>query len=233
VVTGQSVTSLDELPAVEIILLDVMPSAAVEIGAGRIEPRLRRRLLSRRAGPGVFKLDLALAGPIPWSDPISPTAGTVHVGGTWEEVAAAENQVHAGRHPERPFVLLAQQSLFDPSRAPSGKETVWAYCHVPNGSDVDMTDAVERQIERFAPGFRDLIIHRHTMTAVQLEAHNPNYVGGDIAGGGFGMQKVLQLGTSSPYRLGAGLYLCSSATPPGAGVHGMCGYHAARAALKA
>jgi phytoene dehydrogenase-like protein len=232
IVTSRKVESVDDLPAVETVLLDVMPRAAVRIGGARIEPRQRRRLLGRRAGPGVFKVDYALAGPIPWRDPFSPQAGTVHVGGTWEEVAAAEDEVHSGRHPDRPFVLLAQQSLFDRSRAPTGRETAWAYCHVPNGSDVDMTDAIESQIERFAPGFKDLILDRHMMSARQLEAHNPNYIGGDIAGGGFGMQKVLQLGSVGPYRLGKGLFLCSSATPPGAGVHGMCGYYAARAALR-
>jgi phytoene dehydrogenase-like protein len=231
ITTGQRVESVDDLPPVETVLLDVMPRAAVLIGGARIEPRQRRRLLGRRVGPAVFKVDYALAGPIPWADPLSPQAGTVHLGGTWEEVAAAEEEVHAGRHPERPFVLLAQQSRFDSSRAPPGGETAWAYCHVPNGSDIDMSDAIEAQIERFAPGFKDLVLERHEMNALQLERHNPNYVGGDISGGGFGMQKVLQLGSIAPYRLGEGLYLCSSATPPGAGVHGMCGYNAARAAL--
>ena len=230
--TGRTVSSLGELPPVRMVLLDVMPRAAIRIGGDRVDPRHRRRLSARRAGPAVFKIDYALAGALPWSDPHSPDAGTVHVGGTWEEVSEAETQVHAGRHPERPFVLVAQQSRFDPTRAPDGKQTAWAYCHVPNGSEVDMTEAVESQIERFAPGFRDLILHRHTMNSRQLEAHNPNYIGGDIAGGGFGVQKVFQLGSIGPYRLGEGLFLCSSATPPGAGVHGMCGYYAARAALK-
>jgi phytoene dehydrogenase-like protein len=230
--TGRVVGSVDELPAARRVLLDVMPRAAIRIGGDRVDPRHRRRLSGRRAGPAVFKIDYALSGVIPWSDEHSPMAGTVHVGGTWEEVAEAEGQVHGGRHPERPFVLVAQQSRFDPSRAPDGMHTAWAYCHVPNGSEVDMTEAVEAQIERFAPGFRDLVLHRHTMNAGQLEAHNPNYIGGDIAGGGFGMQKVFQLGSVAPYRIGEGLFLCSSATPPGAGVHGMCGYYAARAALK-
>jgi phytoene dehydrogenase-like protein len=230
--TGRKVSSLSDLPSARAVILDVMPRAAIRIGGDRVDPRHRRRLSGRRAGPAVFKIDLALAGPIPWSDPLSPQAGTVHVGGSWEAVSEAEAQVHAGRHPERPFVLVAQQSLFDRSRAPEGRETAWAYCHVPNGSDVDMTEAIESQIERFAPGFRDLILDRHTMDARQFEAHNPNYIGGDIAGGGFGMQKVFQLGAVGPYRLGDGLFLCSSATPPGAGVHGMCGYYAARAALK-
>jgi phytoene dehydrogenase-like protein len=137
----------------------------------------------------------------------------------------------AGGHPRRPFVLLAQQSLFDDSRAPEGKHTAWGYCHVPNGSGVDMTDAIERQVERFAPGFRDLILERHTRSAVGYESYNPNYVGGDIGGGVFGLRKLLQVGKKRPYTLGPGVYLCSAATPPGAGVHGMCGYHAVRAAL--
>ncbi len=230
--TGRMIGSLDELPRAPAVILDVMPRAAVRIGGARVSPRDRRRLTAWKGGPAVFKVDWALDGPIPWADEWSPQAGTVHVGGTWEEVAAAEDQVHAGQHPERPFVLVAQQSRFDPSRAPEGKHTAWGYCHVPSGSDVDMTSAIEAQLERFAPGFKDLILERHTMNAGQFEAHNPNYIRGDIAGGGFGVKKVFQLGSTAPYRLGDGLYLCSSATPPGAGVHGMCGYYAARAALK-
>jgi phytoene dehydrogenase-like protein len=231
--TGRLVTSLQELPPAGIVILDLMPGAAIRIAGDRIESRQRRRLSGRTAGPAVFKVDWALDGPIPWEDEPSRQAGTVHVGGAWEEVAAAEDAVHAGRHPDRPFVLVAQQSLFDASRAPSGKHTAWGYCHVPSGSDIDMTEAIEQQIERFAPGFGDLILQRHTMNASALEAHNPNYVAGDISGGGFGMRKVFQLGSTGPYRLGDGLYLCSSATPPGAGVHGMSGYYAAQAALRA
>ncbi len=230
--TGRMIGSLEELPPARMVLLDVMPRAAIRIGGDRVNPRDRRRLSAWKKGPAVFKVDWALDGPIPWVDEWSPQAGTVHVGGTWEQVVEAEDQVHAGSHPDRPFVLVAQQSLFDPTRAPEGKQTAWAYCHVPNGSDVDMTAAIEAQIDRFAPGFSDLIIGRHTMNAGQFEAHNPNYIGGDIAGGGFGLKKVFQLGSTAPYRIGDGLFLCSSATPPGAGVHGMCGYYAARAALK-
>jgi phytoene dehydrogenase-like protein len=176
-------------------------------------------------------MDWALDGPIPWSDPLTASAATVHVGGTYTEVESAERQVFKGKHSERPFVLLAQQSLFDDTRAPDGKHTAWGYCHVPNGSDVDMTDAAEHQIERFAPGFKDLILERSTMSSTAFESYNPNYVGGDIGGGGFGLKKILQMGAKRPYQLGDGVYLCSSAAPPGAGVHGMCGYHAARAAL--
>lgn len=230
--TGRMIGSLDELPDAPAVILDVMPRAAVRIGGNRVNGWDRRKLTGWKAGPAVFKVDWALDGPIPWADEWSPKAGTVHVGGSWEEVAAAEDQVHAGVHPQRPFVLVAQQSRFDPTRAPEGKHTAWGYCHVPSGSDVDMTEAIERQMERFAPGFRDLILERHTMDAGQFEAHNPNYIRGDIAGGGFGVKKVFQLGSTAPYRIGDGLFLCSSATPPGAGVHGMCGYYAARAALK-
>jgi phytoene dehydrogenase-like protein len=230
--TGRLVGSLDELPSANVVILDVMPRAAVRIGGDRVSAWDRRRLTGWKTGPAVFKVDWALDGPIPWADDWSPKAGTVHVGGTWEEVASAEDQVHAGVHPQRPFVLVAQQSRFDPTRAPEGKHTAWGYCHVPSGSDVDMTEAIERQVERFAPGFRDLVIARHTMNAGQFEAHNPNYIKGDIAGGGFGVKKVFQLGSTAPYKIGDGVFLCSSATPPGAGVHGMCGYYAARAALK-
>ena len=230
--TGRMIRSVADLPPARVVILDVMPRAAIRIGGDRVSPRDRRRLSGWKTGPAVFKVDWALDGPIPWSDESSPQAGTVHVGGSWEQVAESEDKVHSGAHPDRPFVFVAQQSLFDPTRAPAGKQTAWGYCHVPSGSDVDMTDAIEDQIERFAPGFRDLVIGRHTMNAAQFEAHNPNYIRGDIAGGGFGLKKVFQIGSTAPYRLGEGLYLCSSATPPGAGVHGMCGYYAARAALR-
>jgi phytoene dehydrogenase-like protein len=188
-----------------------------------------------RYGPGVFKLDLALDGPIPWRAADCLRAGTVHVGGTLDEIAAAERAVWQGKAPERPFVLLAQQSLFDPSRAPAGKQTVWAYCHVPNGYTGDMTEAIEAQIERFAPGFRQRILARHAMSAADMERYDANYIGGDINGG---VQDLMQLFTRptiqlNPYAMPApGLYLCSSSTPPGGGVHGMCGYFAAQAALR-
>jgi phytoene dehydrogenase-like protein len=230
--TGRMIGSLDELPTNRAVVLDVMPRAAVRIGGNRVSPRDRRRLTGWKVGPAVFKVDWALDSAIPWADESSPLAGTVHVGGTWEEVAEAEDQVHAGNHPDRPLVLVAQQSRFDPTRAPEGKHTAWGYCHVPSGSDVDMTEAIESQMERFAPGFKDLVLDRHSMNAAQFEVHNPNYIRGDIAGGGFGVKKVFQLGATAPYRIGEGLFLCSSATPPGAGVHGMCGYYAARAVLK-
>ncbi len=227
---GRMVTSVDELPG-GMVFLDVMPSAAFRIAGKRISPAKARRLSRWAPGPGVFKVDWALDGPIPWLDPMSHQSATVHVGGRYAEVAAAERAVTRGEHPRRPFVLLAQQSLFDDTRAPDGKHTAWGYCHVPNGSDVDMTGAIEGQIERFAPGFKDLILQRSTRDSTQFQRHNPNYVGGDIGGGRYGLKKVLQLGDKAPYHLGGDVYLCSSATPPGAGVHGMCGYHAVRAAL--
>ena len=231
--TGHRVESLDEFGDASAFLLDVMPEAGLKLAGGRVGPASRRRWSGRKVGSSVFKVDWALDGPIPWSDELSGRAGTVHLGGTFEEVMAAEAAVHAGHHPERPFVLLAQQTPFDPTRAPAGKHTAWAYCHVPRGSDVDMTGAIESQVERFAPGFRDVILQRSTMDRRALEAHNPNYVGGDIGGGSFGLRKVFQFGDIRPYRMAERVYVCSSASPPGAGVHGMCGYHAANAALRA
>jgi phytoene dehydrogenase-like protein len=230
--TGRRVESIEELEG-DHFFLDVMPPAAYRIAKHRLSQSSLWGLRRWKPGPGVFKLDWALDGPIPWSDPLSPDAATVHLGGTWDEIEASERQVFAGGHAEHPFVILAQQSLFDDTRAPRGKHTAWAYCHVPNGSTVDMTSAIEAQLERFAPGFTDLVLERHTRNAPDYERYNPNFVGGDIGGGRFGLRKVLQIGAKRPYRLGDGVYLCSSATPPGAGVHGMCGYFAARAALDA
>lgn len=227
---GRRVESVDELPPGP-ILLDVMPSAAHRIARGRISPGKARRLSRWEPGPGIFKVDWALDEPIPWADPASAQAATVHLGGRYAEVAASERAVARGEHPRRPFVLLAQQSLFDESRAPEGKHTAWGYCHVPNGSKVDMTEAIENQIERFAPGFRDIVLERTTRGPMGYQLYNANYIGGDIGGGQYGLRKLLQVGAESPYSLGGDVYLCSSATPPGAGVHGMCGYHAARAAL--
>ncbi len=227
---GRTVGDVAEVPA-ELVFLDVMPPAALAIAGDRISSASARRLARWKPGPGVFKVDWALDGPIPWSDPTCAEAATVHVGGRYEEVAAAERAVSRGDHPRRPFILMAQQSLFDETRAPAGKHTAWGYCHVPNGSDVDMTGAIEDQIERFAPGFKDLILGRSVRRPTEFEAYNPNYLGGDIGGGQYGVRKVLQIGKKAPYQLGGGVYICSAATPPGAGVHGMCGYHAVRAAL--
>jgi phytoene dehydrogenase-like protein len=230
--TGRTIRSIAELPHDAVVMLDVMPPAADEIAGTEMTTATRRRMRSWRSGPGVFKIDWALDGPVPWRDDHSGSAGTVHVGGTFAEIAASERQVQRGEHPQRPFVLVAQQSLFDPDRAPAGNQTLWGYCHVPSGSNVDMTDAIEAQIERFAPGFRDRILARHTMGTSAYEVYNPNYVGGNIAGGALTTRRFLGLGASRHYRLGERVYLCSSVTPPGAGVHGMCGYHAARAAVR-
>jgi phytoene dehydrogenase-like protein len=232
---GRPVRSLGDLPPAGQVLFDTTPEALASIAGDRLSARERGRLQRFKHGPGSFKVDYALDGPVPWRDEWSRRAGTVHVCGTAREVAISEAAVAAGRHAERPYVLVGQQSLIDPSRAPEGKHTLWAYCHVPNGSDVDMTEAIEAQIERFAPGFRDLILGRHTAGPAWFEAHNANYVGGDIAGGSnAGLRSVIRPRLSlTPYRTSdPALFLCSASTPPGAGVHGMCGYHAAKAALK-
>ena len=211
------------------------PRQLIAIAGDRLPEGYRRRLGRYRHGPGVCKVDFALDGPIPWRAAECLRAGTIHVGGTLEEIATAERAAWQGEHPERPFLILGQQSLFDPARAPAGKHTVWAYCHVPNGSTVDMTGRIEAQIERFAPGFRGRILARSTRTAAEMAAYNPNYIGGDINGG---VQDLRQLYTRpvaslNPYATPAsGIFLCSSSTPPGGGVHGMCGYFAAQAALK-
>jgi phytoene dehydrogenase-like protein len=228
------ISRLDELPPSTVVLADVVPRNLATIAGDRLPDRIRKRYLRFRHGPAVFKVDYALAGPVPWRDPATATAATVHVGGSFDEIAAAEAAVARGEHPERPFVLVAQQSLFDRTRAPAGRHTLWAYCHVPNGSTVDVTAAMERQIERFAPGFGETIIRRHRTTSADLEAGNPNYVGGDIAGGTPDLRQLFTRPVVSlrPWTTGvAGLYLCSSSTPPGAGVHGMCGLHAAKLAL--
>ncbi len=234
IVTGVQVKSLDTLPPARAILCDVTPRQLIAIAGQRLSPAYLRQLQRYRYGPGVFKIDYALDGPIPWKAEECARAGTVHVGGTLSEVAAAERAVAKGKHPEKPFLLVAQQSLFDPTRAPQGKHTLWAYCHVPNGSTFDMTERIETQIERFAPGFRDRILARHVMNTVELEQYNANYIGGDINGG---VQDLWQFFTRPTIRLVPystpvkGLYICSSSTPPGGGVHGMCGYFAAQAAL--
>jgi phytoene dehydrogenase-like protein len=233
--TGVTVASLDQLPQSAAVLFDVTPRQFLAIAGDAVPGRYRRALGGFRFGPGVFKIDWALAGPVPWTAEVCHLAGTLHLGGTLEEIAAAECDVAAGRHPERPFVLIAQQSRFDPTRAPAGRHTLWGYCHVPNGSTLDMTDRIERQIERFAPGFRDLILARSVLSPAALEDYNPNYVGGDINGGVSDLRQLVTRPTirrdpySTPNRR---LYLCSSSTPPGGGVHGMCGYFAAQSALR-
>lgn len=234
VVTGHFVTDLGELPPARALLLDVTPRQFVALAGPRLPAGYRRRLLRYRYGPGVCKVDYALDGPVPWRDPTCALAGTLHLGGTLPEIAASERAVWQGQHAPCPFVIAAQPSLFDPSRAPAGKHTLWAYCHVPHGSTLDVSAAVEAQIERFAPGFRQRILAKQVHSAAALEAYNPNYIGGDINGGvqscrQFWSRPVLQ---ANPYATPLpGVYLCSSSTPPGGGVHGMCGYHAARAVL--
>ena len=235
IVTGQMIQSLDELPSARAVFLDTTPRQFVQITGDRLPLRYCRQLEHYRYGPGVFKMDFALSAPIPWINPDIAQAATVHLGGTIGEISASEQAAWRGEHAERPFVLLAQHSLFDPTRAPQGNHTVWAYCHVPNGSTFDMSGRIEAQIERFAPGFRDLILAKTSRTAQAVEAYNPNYVGGDINGG---IQDWRQLFTRPTLRLNPystplkGVYLCSSATPPGGGVHGMCGYHAAHSAME-
>lgn len=233
--TERLVQSFRDIPATRVVLFDLTPKQLLNIAGERFSSLYRNQLERYRYGMGVFKVDWALDGPIPFTAPECRQAGTVHLGGTFEEIAQSEQASVEGQHPNRPFVLLAQQSLFDPTRAPVGKHTAWAYCHVPNGSTLDRTDAIEQQVERFAPGFRDHILARHTMTTEQVEAYNPNYIGGDINGG---ISDIRQLYTRpvlslSPYKTSApDIFICSSSTPPGGGVHGMCGYHAARTALR-
>jgi phytoene dehydrogenase-like protein len=235
IVSSTRVTSLDKLPPARATLFDVTPRQLLQIAGDRLPTGYRRSLGRYRYGPGVFKLDWALDGPIPWRAEDCARAGTVHLGATLPEIAASEKTVWQGQHPERPYVIVVQHTLFDPSRAPAGKHTGWAYCHVPNGSDFDMTERIEAQVERFAPGFRDLIMSRSVMGPAAMQHHNANYVGGDINGGVQDMGQLFTRPTVQPTPYATpvkGLYLCSSSTPPGGGVHGMCGYHAAQLALK-
>jgi phytoene dehydrogenase-like protein len=233
--TGRRIERLDELPPSRVVLFDTSPEQLSRIAGDALPAGYRRRLGRYRYGPGVFKLDWALDGPIPWRDPACLEASTVHVGGTLEEIAASERDMYHGRHPERPYLIVCQQSQFDASRAPAGRHTGYAYCHVPHGSTLDRTEAIERQIERFAPGFRDRILARHTMDPAWLERHNPNYKGGAVTGG---VADALQLWNRPVTRLdpyatpNPRLFICSAATPPGGGVHGQCGYWAARSALR-
>ncbi len=232
------VRSLDDLPLAKAILCDLSPRQVVAIAGDKLPPRYRRSLESYRHGPGAFKVDWALSGPIPWKDSVADAcgrAGTVHLGGTFGEIAESERAVAEGRHPERPYVLLAQHTLFDPTRAPAGQHTVWAYCHVPHGSTVDMTDRIESQIERYAPGFRERIVGKHVMSPQSLERWDANLIGGDVGGGVFNWNQLLFRPTPRPIPYTTpvpGLFLCSASTPPGPGVHGMCGYWAARVADK-
>lgn len=231
---GRQITDLRELPAAAATLLDIGPAQFVALAGDRLAATYRRHLRRYRYGPGVFKIDYALSEAVPWTNPDCARAGTLHVGGTLDEIAASEADVEAGRHADCPFVLAVQATAADPTRAPAGRHTLWAYCHVPSGSTLDRTGPVEAQIERFAPGFRDVVLARATRTAAQYAAYDANYVGGDINAGRAGMWSSLlgPTGGWSRYRTRLpGVYLCSSSTPPGGGVHGMCGYNAARAVL--
>lgn len=229
------VRSLSDLPPCRLTLFDTSPRQLVSICGDKLPKRYSEKLLRFQHGPGVFKMDFALAGPVPWKNPRTSLAATVHLGGSFEELAASEREVFAGEHPDRPFTLVTQPSLFDPSRAPSGQHALWAYCHVPNGSTLDMSERIERQIERFAPGFHERILARHTFSPSDLERYNPNYVGGDIGGGALNWRQFFTrpVSLTNPYATPLkGVYLCSASTPPGPAVHGMCGYHAARRALR-
>ena len=233
--TNRRVENLNALPKSRAVLLDISVWEFLRIAGKQLPEGYRHRLNSFRHGPGVFKIDYALSEPVPWTAESCKRAGTIHLGGGMDEIAAAERDVARGRIPERPFVLLAQQSLFDTGRAPDGQHTLWAYCHIPFDCNADMSDRIESQVERFAPGFRDCILARHKMTAADLGQSNPNLIGGDINGGAADLMQLIArpVFSSTPYRTPLrGVYLCSASTPPGGGVHGMCGYHAARTALR-
>lgn len=233
--TGYRVSSVDELPDCRTFLFDLTPQQVLHIAGDRFTSSYKRKLKKFERGSGVFKIDYILKEPVPWKDSECRRAGTVHLGGTFDEIAQSEKVIAEGKHSDHPFVLIAQQSLFDKNRTPDNKETLWAYCHVPNGSTKDMTDIIEKQIERFAPGFKDVIDEKRTMNTRDFEEYNENYIGGDINGG---RQDITQLFSRPvsfihPYATPAdGIYFCSSSTPPGGGVHGMCGYHAANLVLK-
>ena len=233
--TGRRIERLSELAGASVVLFDTSPDQLSSIAGDALPAGYRRRLGRYRYGPGAFKLDWALDGPIPWRDPVCREASTVHVGGTLEEICASERDMYRGRHSERPFLILCQQSEVDPTRAPAGRHTGYAYCHVPHGSTVDMTETIERQLERFAPGFRDRILARHATSPADFERYDPNYRGGAITGG---VADALQLWNRPVTRLdpyatpNPRLFICSAATPPGGGVHGQCGYWAARSALR-
>ncbi len=235
IATGHRVERLTDLPKSRAVLLDISPWNFLRIAGERLPTWYRRRLRRFRHAPGIFKIDYALNSPIPWKTEACKHAGTIHLGGGLDEIAQAEREVARGKIPDRPFVLVAQQSLFDETRAPHHQHTLWAYCHVPFDCKIDMSTRIESQIERFAPGFRDCILARHSMGAVDLEKSNANLAGGDINGGAANFRQLIArpILSATPYRTPLrGVYLCSASTPPGGGVHGMCGYHAARAALR-
>jgi len=233
--TGVTVRSLKDVPEARVTLLDLSAKQLLRVAGDDLPNRYRGWLERYRLGAGVFKLDYALDGPVPWKEAACLRAATVHLGGTLAEIAESELEVGRGRAPQKPYVLVAQHGPFDPTRAPEGKQTLWAYCHVPNGFDGDMTEAIEGQLERFAPGFRERVLAKHVMNAPAFEAHNPNYVGGDINGGAASLWQLVArpVPLPNPYKTPLkGIYLCSASTPPGGGIHGMCGYRAAQAALR-
>ena len=235
ITADRHVQSMSDIPSARAYLFDTSPAALELIAADRLSAGYRRALRRYRRGPGIFKLDYALEGPVPWRAKECLRGGTVHLGGTFDEIARGEAEIWQGRAPERPFVLVGQQSLFDDTRAPAGKHTLWAYCHVPNGSTTEMTERIEAQIERFAPGFRERVLERRIMTPADVEHENANNLGGDIANGAHTLPQLFMRPkwAIDPYATSArDIYLCSAATPPGGGVHGMCGYHAARSALR-
>ncbi len=233
--TEFNVENFQDLPPARAVLFDLSPKQVLSIAGDRFPVSYKKQLRKYRYGAGVFKIDYILKEPVPWADPRCSRAGTVHIGGEFEEIAKSENEMSNGLHSEKPYVLVAQQSLFDNSRTPDSRHTLWAYCHVPNGSTRDMTQPIEKQVERFAPGFRDIIDIRRTMTAASFESYNANYIGGDINGGVQDLRQLFCRPASpfNPYATPAdGIYFCSASTPPGGGVHGMCGYHAAELVLK-
>ncbi|MGA8062009.1 MAG: NAD(P)/FAD-dependent oxidoreductase [Candidatus Sulfotelmatobacter sp.] len=230
--TSSPVQNLSALATYDLLLCDLTPRQLLKVGGQRLSDSYKRRLGRYRYGAGVFKVDYALSAAIPWKATSCLRAATVHLGGSFEEIATSEQEVRTGQHPDRPFVLLVQPSLFDTSRAPAGKHTAWAYCHVPNGSKLNMLEKLENQIERFAPGFRDCILARRVFSPADLESMDANLVGGDIGGGVMDVRQILFRPTWRHYGTSArDIYICSASTPPGGGVHGMCGYHAAKMAL--
>lgn len=233
--TGNLISDFADLPPSKTVLFDLTPHQIARIAEKELPSNFKKRLLKYEYGPGAFKMDFALSEPVPWLNQECKKAGTLHLGGSMEEIAFSERETWKGNHPEKPYVLVSQPSIFDETRAPKGKHTLWAYCHVPNGSEKDCSKEIINQIERYAPGFKDIIISKSTMTATQFEEYNPNYIGGDINGGAQFFRQLFARPVLKwdPYKLPAkGLYICSSSTPPGGGVHGMCGYHAAKSVLK-
>ena len=235
IITDHEVTSMADIPTSKTVLFDLTPHQIANIASDDLPKKYKEKLLSYMYGPGVFKIDWALSEPVPWENELSRKAGTLHLGGTFQEIASSEQAAWKGEHHERPYVLVAQPSIFDETRAPNGKHTLWAYCHVPNGSEKDMTDTIENQVERFAPGFKETIIAKNTMHTQEMQSYNSNYIGGDINGGAQILKQLFgrPILKWDPYKIPSdGLYICSSSTPPGGGVHGMCGYHAAKSVLK-